>query len=89
MICISENKLQPAIFGYYEERTPDSNAPVIGLVVTVTEDERQDDVFRSIKEHAQESSYEIMSIQAERSKEAQEANIPVITATGWWKRLVE
>lgn len=54
-----------------KEESPVSNAPVIGLVVTVTEDEWQDDAIHSIKEHAEVSGYEIMSIQAERSKEAQ------------------
>lgn len=91
----------------------DADAPVIGMVTTVTEDEWQDDVFRSIKEHAQSGGYTMMTIQAERSKEeqieairalivyrvdaivllpvvdsgwdavlieAQEANIPIITA---------
>jgi len=54
-----------------KEELSNSKAPIIGLVETVTEDEWQDDVFRSIKEHARESEYEIMTIQAERSKEAQ------------------
>ncbi|MFV0529017.1 MAG: substrate-binding domain-containing protein [Lachnospiraceae bacterium] len=96
-----------------KEMATDPDAAVLGFVVTVTEDEWQEDVFESLKEEARSSGYEIMTIQAERNQaeqieairalivyrvdaiilfpvvdsgwdavliEAQEANIPVITA---------
>ena len=94
-------------------KTTDGDAPVMGMVVTLTEDDWQDEVFSETKKCAQNSGYEVMTIQVERSRdeqieairalivyrvdvivlfpivdsgwdavliEAQEANIPVITA---------
>ena len=96
-----------------EKQRINSDVPVMGMVVTLTEDDWQDDVFRATKKSAQNSGYEVMTIQVERSRaeqieairalivyrvdvivlfpivdsgwdavliEAQEANIPIITA---------
>lgn len=54
-----------------QKTVTESVSPVLGIVVTVTEDDWQDALFYSIKTEAKQCGYEIMEIQAERSQAEQ------------------